>query len=65
MIHLEPEGLVGRLYVGLCMILHWFDFDIIIPSPGQDTDTLTSNENDFEEEIVEFLVKKETTLVEE
>ncbi|KAK7081817.1 translation initiation factor eIF-3b like protein [Halocaridina rubra] len=32
---------------------------------GQDTDTLTSNENDFEEEIVEFLVKKEVVLVEE
>jgi len=32
---------------------------------GQDTDTLTSNENDFEEETVEFLIKKETIPVEE
>ncbi|KAK8730659.1 hypothetical protein OTU49_007860, partial [Cherax quadricarinatus] len=32
---------------------------------GQDTDTLTSNENDFEEETVEFLVKKETVIVDE
>lgn len=26
---------------------------------GQDTDTLTSNVNDYDEEVVEFLVKKE------
>lgn len=32
---------------------------------GQDTDTLTSNENDFEEEVVEFLVKKEVIPVDE
>lgn len=51
--------------MGMCMLLHLFEFDIYILSPGQDTDTLTSNENDFEEEIVEFLVKKDTTLIEE
>lgn len=32
---------------------------------GQDTDTLTSNENDFEEEIVEFLIKKEVIPVDD
>ncbi|KAL7638761.1 UNVERIFIED_CONTAM: hypothetical protein RMT77_010294 [Armadillidium vulgare] len=31
---------------------------------SQDTDTLTSNVNDFEEEIVEFLVKKEVIPIE-
>ncbi|XP_063595506.1 eukaryotic translation initiation factor 3 subunit B-like isoform X1 [Penaeus indicus] len=31
----------------------------------QDTDTLTSNENDFEEEIVEFLIKKEVIPVDD
>lgn len=47
-------------------ICYYIDLNLTyIPSPGQDTDTLTSNENDFEEEIVEFLVKKDTTLVEE
>ncbi|MCL4140157.1 UNVERIFIED_CONTAM: hypothetical protein GTU68_050490, partial [Idotea baltica] len=30
---------------------------------GQDTDTLTSNMNDFEEEVVEFLIKKEVTVI--